>query len=105
MRGCGDELRAHVTKVLELVVQLVRHVRCHLVRRPRGVAAVKEGAMIRETLTLVALLAVVVVPGAVGCGGPDLARRDHIHQTELRDVRLGDGVPLAFSLSLRRTVR
>ena len=57
--------------------------------------------MIREKLRLVALLAVVVVPGVAGCGGPDLAQRDHIHQTELRDIRLGDGVPLGFSVSIR----
>jgi regulator of protease activity HflC (stomatin/prohibitin superfamily) len=57
--------------------------------------------MIREKLTLVALFAIVVLPGVAGCGGPDVARRDHIHQTELRDIRLGDGVPLAFSVSIR----
>jgi regulator of protease activity HflC (stomatin/prohibitin superfamily) len=57
--------------------------------------------MIKDKLRLVALLAVVVVPGVAGCGGPDLAERDHIHHTELRDIRLGDGVPLAFSVSIR----
>ena len=57
--------------------------------------------MIRDTLMLVGLLAVAIVPGTAGCGSPDLARHDHIHQTELRDIRLGDGVPLAFSVSIR----
>ncbi|HEY7676226.1 MAG TPA: SPFH domain-containing protein [Candidatus Methylomirabilis sp.] len=38
-----------------------------------------------------------------GCGkaAPDVAVRDYVHQTDLKDVRLGDGVPLAFSLSIR----
>src|SRR5215470_3541802 len=57
--------------------------------------------MIREKLRLVALLAVVVVPGVAGGLGPDLAQRDHILQAGLRDIRVGDGVPLAFSVSIR----
>ena len=57
--------------------------------------------MCSSDLTLVALSAVVMALGVGGCGGPELARRDHIHQTELREVRLGDGVPLAFSVSIR----
>src|SRR5262249_50503133 len=70
-------------------------------RAAARVAAVKETVVVRGKLTLGVLLAVVVVPGVAGCGGPDVARRDHIHQTELRDIRLGDGVPLAFSVSIR----
>ena len=57
--------------------------------------------MIRETLTIVALLAVAVVPGLASCGRQDVAQRDQIHQTELPNIRLGDGVPLAFSVSIR----
>ena len=57
--------------------------------------------MLRGKLMLVALSAIVMALGVGGCGGPDVARRDHIHQTELREIRLGDGVPLAFSVSIR----
>ena len=57
--------------------------------------------MIRGKLTLVALSAIVMALGLGGCGRADLARRDQIHQTELREVRLGDGVPLTFSVSIR----
>ena len=57
--------------------------------------------MLRGKLTLVALWAVVMVLGVGGCGGSAVAQRDHIHQTELREIRLGDGVPLTFSVSIR----
>jgi len=57
--------------------------------------------MIREKLTIVTLLAVAVVPGLTGCERRDVAERDQIHQTELPNIRLGDGVPLAFSVSIR----
>ncbi len=52
---------------------------------------------------LVLLLVAVSVLQLAGCGkgAPDIAKRDYVHQTELKDIRLGDGVPLAFSLSIR----
>ncbi len=52
---------------------------------------------------LVLLLAAFSALQLMGCGKdtPAIAKRDYVHQTELRDIRLGDGVPLAFSLSIR----
>ncbi len=57
--------------------------------------------MIGRRFTLVVLLVLMGGLGMTGCGRSDLAQRDHIHQTELKDIRLGDGVPLAFSVSIR----
>ncbi len=57
--------------------------------------------MITAKLALVVLSVVVMALGLAGCGGPGVAQRDHIHQTELSEIRLGDGVPLAFSVSIR----
>jgi len=57
--------------------------------------------MIRGKRALVALSAVVMALGAGSCGRTDLVRRDQIHRTELREIRLGDGVPLTFSVSIR----
>ena len=48
---------------------------------------------------LVAASALLVA--GCGRGAPGLATRDYVHQTELKEIRLGDGVPLAFSLSIR----
>ncbi len=36
-----------------------------------------------------------------GRGAPDILKRDYVHQTELKEIRLGDGVPLVLSLSIR----
>ncbi len=54
-------------------------------------------------IKLALLLLAVAAVGLTGCGkgAPDVAKRDYVHQTDLKDVRLGDGVPLAFSLSIR----
>jgi len=62
----------------------------------------EEGWTIGRIKVALLLLAVAAVPLA-GCGkgAPDVAKRDYVHQTDLKDVRLGDGVPLAFSLSIR----
>ena len=57
--------------------------------------------MIGRRLMLVVLLVVVGGLGMAGCGRSNLTQLDHIHQTELKDIRLGDGVPLAFSVSVR----
>ena len=57
--------------------------------------------MVGRKLTLVVLSAVLMTLGVAGCARPDLARLDHIHQTELREIRLGDGVPLTFSVAIR----
>jgi len=52
-------------------------------------------------------LVFLVVAGAAllmaGCGkgAPDPLGRDYVHQAELKDVRLGDGVPLTLALSIR----
>src|SRR5207245_8301057 len=61
----------------------------------------EETTMIGRRFMLVVLLVVMGGLGMTGCGRSDLAQRDHIHQTELKDIRLGDGVPLAFSVSIR----
>ncbi len=53
-----------------------------------------------KLVLLVVAFSALQVAGC-GKGAPDLARRDYVHQTELKDIRLGDGVPLAFSLSIR----
>lgn len=52
---------------------------------------------------LVLLLVALSALQAAGCGkgATDIATRDYVHQTELKDIRLGDGVPLVFSLSIR----
>jgi len=49
---------------------------------------------------LVVAFAALQVAGC-GRGAPDIAKRDYVHETELKDIRLGDGAPLAFSLSIR----
>ena len=52
---------------------------------------------------LVVLLVAFFALQSDGCGkgAPEIAKRDSVHQTELKDIRLGDGVPLAFSRSIR----
>ncbi len=54
---------------------------------------------VKLVLLLVALSAVQLA--GCGKGAPDIAKRDYVHQTELKDIRLGDGVPLAFLVSIR----
>jgi SPFH domain / Band 7 family len=49
---------------------------------------------------LVLLLAAVSALQLAGCGS-EVAKRDYVYQTELKDIRLGDGVPLAFLVSIR----
>ena len=53
--------------------------------------------------TLAVLVVTLVALLAVGCGkgAPEVANRDYVHQTEIKDVRLGDGVPLSLSLAIR----
>ena len=52
---------------------------------------------------LVLLLVAISALQMAGCGkgAPPVAKRDYVYQTELKDIRLGDGVPLAFSLAIR----
>src|SRR5262245_6347178 len=57
--------------------------------------------MIRRRLVFVVLAVVMGGLGMAGCGRSDLTQRDHIHQTELKEIRLGDGVPITFSVSIR----
>jgi hypothetical protein len=57
--------------------------------------------MVRTKFVL--LVVVVAALQLVGCGKGtrEIADRDYVHQTELKDLRLGDGVPLTLSLSIR----
>ena len=57
--------------------------------------------MARTKLALLAVVLVSVLVAGCGKGAPEIANRDYVHQTELKDVRLGDGVPLSLSLSIR----
>ena len=57
--------------------------------------------MARTKLALLAVVLVAVLVAGCGKGAPEIANRDYVHQTELKDVRLGDGVPLSLSLSIR----
>src|SRR5215470_1722823 len=77
------------------------YVRCSPLRTAAQRRGREETTMIRRKLMLVMLSAVVGGLAVAGCGRSDLTQRDHIHQTELKDVRLGDGVPLAFSVAIR----
>ena len=54
----------------------------------------------RTKLVLLVALSALQAAGCGKKGAPDIVR-DYVHQTELKDIRLGDGVPLALSLSIR----
>ncbi|HSB71999.1 MAG TPA: SPFH domain-containing protein [Candidatus Methylomirabilis sp.] len=57
--------------------------------------------MTRPKLTLLILTLAALAVAGCGKGAPEIANRDYVHQTELKDVRLGGGVPLTLALSIR----
>jgi hypothetical protein len=56
----------------------------------------------RSARGLMAFLVVVLLfGGACGRGGAPLTGQDQVHRTDLADIRLGDGVPLKLTLTIR----
>src|SRR5512145_2882005 len=50
---------------------------------------------------VVLVMCVSLLGGACGRGTAPLTGQDHVHKTDLADIRLGDGVPLKLSLAIR----
>lgn len=65
-----------------------------------GFVGVGRFAVRGKVVPFLVAFAALLLAGC-GTGAPGIAARDYVHQTELKDVRLGDGVPLAFSLFIR----
>ena len=57
--------------------------------------------MARTKLVLLVITLAALAVAGCGKGAPEIVNRDYVHQTELKDVRLGDGVPLTLALSIR----
>ena len=60
-----------------------------------------EWVMVRTKVVLFVVLVAALQLVGCGKGTREIVERDYVHQTEVKDLRLGDGVPLTLALSIR----